>query len=109
MPDGQGNKATESGNVTPNQLTANESNTAAGRFLEIIRMKTRNNQNTDSQYSLFSVAPAPVVVAPIVPIVISHGPPALNDLTHWSKDERYDAEAFLEAPYKKHLGRHANK
>lgn len=43
MPDGQGNKATESGNVTPNQLTANESNTAAGRFLEIIRMETRNN------------------------------------------------------------------
>lgn len=28
---------------------------------------------------------------------------------HWSKDEKYDAEACLEAPYKKHLGRHANK
>lgn len=31
------------------------------------------------------------------------------DPTAWSKDEKYDCEAFLEAPYKKHLGRHANK
>lgn len=28
---------------------------------------------------------------------------------HWSKDEKYDAENFLEGAYKKHLGRHANK
>uniref|UniRef100_A0A336LW14 CSON006412 protein n=1 Tax=Culicoides sonorensis TaxID=179676 RepID=A0A336LW14_CULSO len=31
------------------------------------------------------------------------------DENHWSKDEKYDAEAFLEPPYKKHLTRHANK
>lgn len=36
-------------------------------------------------------------------------PPSINDPDHWSKSERYDCEAFLEAPYKKHLGRHANK
>lgn len=38
--------------------------------------------------------------------------PTITDPTnpaHWSKDEKYDAEACLEAPYKKHLGRHANK
>lgn len=31
------------------------------------------------------------------------------DPNHWSKDEKYDAETFLEGAYKKHLGRHANK
>lgn len=31
------------------------------------------------------------------------------DDNHWSKDEKYDTEAFLEPPYKKHLTRHANK
>lgn len=53
----------------------------------------------------------PVEPKPIEPI-----PEELNvDITdptnpgHWSKDEKYDAEACLEAPYKKHLGRHANK
>ncbi|KAJ6650068.1 Chromodomain-helicase-DNA-binding protein 7, partial [Pseudolycoriella hygida] len=31
------------------------------------------------------------------------------DPNHWSRDEKYNAEEFLEPPYKKHLGRHANK
>lgn len=31
------------------------------------------------------------------------------DPNHWSRDEKYDAEAFLEHNYKKHLARHANK
>lgn len=31
------------------------------------------------------------------------------DPNHWSKQEKFDAEVYLEGPYKKHLGRHANK
>lgn len=34
---------------------------------------------------------------------------SILDPTHWSKDEKYDAESFLEHNYKKHLSRHANK
>ncbi|CAD6998899.1 unnamed protein product [Ceratitis capitata] len=34
---------------------------------------------------------------------------ALNDPNHWSKQEKFDADAFLECAYKKHLSRHANK
>lgn len=32
-----------------------------------------------------------------------------TDPNHWSKNEKYDGEIFLESNYKKHLGRHANK
>lgn len=28
---------------------------------------------------------------------------------HWSKDDKYDADSYLEINYKKHLTRHANK
>lgn len=31
------------------------------------------------------------------------------DDNHWSKDDKYDAESYLESTYKKHLTRHANK
>lgn len=31
------------------------------------------------------------------------------DPTHWSKEDKYNADEYLEPPYKKHLGRHANK
>ena len=31
------------------------------------------------------------------------------DENHWSKDDKYDAESYLEINYKKHLTRHANK
>lgn len=31
------------------------------------------------------------------------------DPTHWSKQDKYDADAYLEGAYKKHLSRHANK
>ncbi|XP_031342134.1 chromodomain-helicase-DNA-binding protein 7 isoform X2 [Photinus pyralis] len=34
---------------------------------------------------------------------------ALTDPNHWSKNEKYDGDIFLESNYKKHLGRHANK
>lgn len=34
---------------------------------------------------------------------------AVDDPNHWSKDEKYDGDIFLESNYKKHLGRHANK
>ncbi|XP_036345823.1 chromodomain-helicase-DNA-binding protein 7-like, partial [Rhagoletis pomonella] len=34
---------------------------------------------------------------------------ALNDPNHWSKQEKFDADTFLECAYKKHLSRHANK
>lgn len=34
---------------------------------------------------------------------------ALTDPNHWSKNEKYDGDIFLENNYKKHLGRHANK
>lgn len=36
-------------------------------------------------------------------------PVSILDPNHWSKDEKYDVELLLEPPYKKHLGRHANK
>lgn len=49
------------------------------------------------------------VKADISPELMTDGVPTLNDPNHWSKDEKFDAEACLEAPYKKHLGRHANK
>lgn len=28
---------------------------------------------------------------------------------HWSKDDKYDADSYLDINYKKHLTRHANK
>jgi chromodomain-helicase-DNA-binding protein 7 len=34
---------------------------------------------------------------------------SVMDDTHWSKDDKYDAESYLESTYKKHLTRHANK
>lgn len=33
----------------------------------------------------------------------------IQDPSHWSKLEKYDADAYLEGAYKKHLSRHANK
>ncbi|XP_052564493.1 uncharacterized protein LOC120426896 isoform X3 [Culex pipiens pallens] len=33
----------------------------------------------------------------------------VGDPRHWSKDEKYDADALLDINYKKHLTRHANK
>lgn len=47
----------------------------------------------------------PEVVENVIDITITDP----TNPAHWSKDEKYDAEACLEAPYKKHLGRHANK
>lgn len=55
-----------------------------------------------------TTAPDASVAQAVVPAVPGP-PPTINDPDHWSKSERYDCEAFLEAPYKKHLGRHANK
>lgn len=31
------------------------------------------------------------------------------DAHHWTRNEKYDGDIFLESNYKKHLGRHANK
>jgi chromodomain-helicase-DNA-binding protein 7 len=31
------------------------------------------------------------------------------DENHWSKDDKYDADSYLDINYKKHLTRHANK
>lgn len=39
----------------------------------------------------------------------SQGPQNIQDPGHWSKQEKYDADAYLEGAYKKHLSRHANK
>lgn len=33
----------------------------------------------------------------------------IADANHWSKEDKYNADEYLEPPYKKHLGRHANK
>lgn len=60
------------------------------------------------------IAPASEPITEPTPEVIVENAidPTITDPTnpaHWSKDEKYDAEACLEAPYKKHLGRHANK
>lgn len=54
--------------------------------------------------------PMAVAISTPIPVpIVTGGVPTLDDPNHWSKDEKYDAEACLEAPYKKHLGRHANK
>lgn len=57
------------------------------------------------------ISQEPVTPVPAVPPapIVTGGVPTLDDPNHWSKDEKYDSEACLEAPYKKHLGRHANK
>lgn len=33
----------------------------------------------------------------------------VNDPNHWSHEEKYDADTYLEINYKKHLARHANR
>uniref|UniRef100_A0A7G3AIV8 BRK domain-containing protein n=1 Tax=Lutzomyia longipalpis TaxID=7200 RepID=A0A7G3AIV8_LUTLO len=40
---------------------------------------------------------------------ITGGPPRDGDPNHWSHDDKYDADIFLESSYRKHLSRHANK
>lgn len=52
--------------------------------------------------------PPPIVVPPLRENKLSAVQPQLDD-NHWSKEEKYDAETYLETAYKKHLGRHANK
>ena len=32
-----------------------------------------------------------------------------NDPNHWSKQDKYNGDIFLESNYRKHLSRHANK
>lgn len=34
---------------------------------------------------------------------------SMMDDGHWSKDDKYDADSYLDINYKKHLTRHANK
>ena len=67
----------------------------------------------DSEIKSAAAAAAVVEQTPTTPEIIENAiDPTITDPTnpaHWSKDEKYDAEACLEAPYKKHLGRHANK
>ena len=43
------------------------------------------------------------------PMNSTPAPQNIMDPEHWSKAEKYDAETYLEPPYKKHLQRHANK
>uniref|UniRef100_A0A1B0DIN5 Chromodomain-helicase-DNA-binding protein 7 n=1 Tax=Phlebotomus papatasi TaxID=29031 RepID=A0A1B0DIN5_PHLPP len=40
---------------------------------------------------------------------ITGGPPRDGDPNHWSHDDKYDTDIFLESSYRKHLSRHANK
>lgn len=60
-------------------------------------------------WNLFPLEPVEIKPETVNPEIVTGGVPMLNDPNHWSKDEKFDAEACLEAPYKKHLGRHANK
>lgn len=32
-----------------------------------------------------------------------------TETDHWSRNDKYDGDLFLESNYKKHLARHANK
>lgn len=34
---------------------------------------------------------------------------AAKDIDHWSREDKYDGDIFLENTYRKHLSRHANK
>lgn len=85
--------ATTSGTATP--TTAGTAPVAAATLVA-----------ADGATPMAVATPTP---APIPVPIVTGGVPTLDDPNHWSKDEKYDAEACLEAPYKKHLGRHANK
>lgn len=74
-----------SGNTTP----AHKSDSGGG-----------DKDGTAGGVSASAVAAAAVVIT---------APTSIHDPNHWSKKEKYDADAYLEGAYKKHLGRHANK
>ncbi|GAB0094499.1 chromodomain-helicase-DNA-binding protein 7 isoform X1 [Sergentomyia squamirostris] len=46
---------------------------------------------------------------PVNPVPITGGPPRDGDPNHWSTDDKYDTDVYLESSYRKHLSRHANK
>lgn len=73
------------------------------------KLKISNKKNNKCLKILLLEPIEPPKPEMINPELVTGGVPTLNDPNHWSKDEKYDAEACLEAPYKKHLGRHANK
>lgn len=50
-----------------------------------------------------------VSASAVAAAVVITAPTSIHDPNHWSKKEKYDADAYLEGAYKKHLGRHANK
>lgn len=47
--------------------------------------------------------------SPPTSILVGSAQQNILDPNHWSKEEKYDADTFLEHNYKKHLARHANK
>uniref|UniRef100_A0A6B2EIQ7 Putative snf2 family dna-dependent atpase n=1 Tax=Phlebotomus kandelakii TaxID=1109342 RepID=A0A6B2EIQ7_9DIPT len=60
---------------------------------------------TPSSSTASSSSSTPVNPTPM----ITGGPPRDGDPNHWSHDDKYDTDIFLESSYRKHLSRHANK
>lgn len=94
---GKSNK--EMGGSTPAPGTASGSN--SGNTTPAHKSDSGGDKDgTAGGVSASAVAAAAVVIS---------APTSIHDPNHWSKKEKYDADAYLEGAYKKHLGRHANK
>ncbi|XP_037896667.1 uncharacterized protein LOC119641859 isoform X1 [Glossina fuscipes] len=63
--------------------------------------------NSTSLVTIPTATKSSVAIIEKEPIVRSPQNP--QDPNHWSKQDKYDADAYLEGAYKKHLSRHANK
>uniref|UniRef100_A0A1A9ZZF1 Chromo domain-containing protein n=1 Tax=Glossina pallidipes TaxID=7398 RepID=A0A1A9ZZF1_GLOPL len=63
--------------------------------------------NSTSLVNIPTATKSSVALIEKEPIVRSPQNP--QDPNHWSKQDKYDADAYLEGAYKKHLSRHANK
>jgi len=85
------------GSSTPAPGTASGSN--SGNTTPAHKSSALDGPGGDGGGVSASAVAAAVVVAPT----------SIHDPNHWSKKEKYDADAYLEGAYKKHLGRHANK
>lgn len=98
---GKSNKEMGGGSSTPAPGTASGSN--SGNTTPAHKSSALEAGGSDKdQGSGISASAVAAAVAPAPPT-------SIHDPNHWSKKEKYDADAYLEGAYKKHLGRHANK
>lgn len=104
---GKSNKEMACGSSTPAPGTASGSNSGnTTPAHKSSALETDKEQVGGGGISASAVAAAAAVV---VPTPAPAPPTSIHDPNHWSKKEKYDADAYLEGAYKKHLGRHANK